>query len=87
MKKAVIVSAVRTPLGSFGGSLSTTGATDLGAHAINAAIERAGIDKEIIDECIMGMVLPCGYGQNPGKQAAVKAGLPWAVEAITINKV
>ncbi len=87
MKKAVIVSAVRTPLGSFGGSLSTTGATDLGAHAINAAIERAGIDKEIIDECIMGMVLPCGYGQNPGKQAAVKAGLPWKVEAITINKV
>jgi acetyl-CoA C-acetyltransferase len=87
MKKAVIVSAARTPLGSFGGSLSTTGATDLGAHAINAAIERAGIDKEIIDECIMGMVLPCGYGQNPGKQAAVKAGLPWAVESITINKV
>ncbi|ACN14116.1 AtoB2 [Desulforapulum autotrophicum HRM2] len=87
MKKAVIVSAARTPLGSFGGSLSTTGATDLGAHAINAAIERAGIDKEIIDECIMGLVLPCGYGQNPGKQAAVKAGLPWAVEAITINKV
>ncbi|MBI9091427.1 MAG: acetyl-CoA C-acetyltransferase [Desulfobacterium sp.] len=87
MKKAVIVSAARTPLGSFGGSLSKIGATDLGAHAINAAIERAGIDKEVIDECIMGMVLPCGYGQNPAKQAAVKAGLPWEVQAITVNKV
>ncbi len=87
MKKAVIVSAVRTPLGSFGGSLSKIGATDLGAHAINSAIERAGIDKKVIDECIMGMVLPCGYGQNPAKQAAVKAGLPWEVQAITVNKV
>ena len=87
MKKAVIVSAVRTPLGSFGGTLSKIGATDLGAHAIKAAIERAGIDNEVVDECIMGMVLPCGYGQNPGKQAVVKAGLPWEVEAITINKV
>ena len=87
MKKAVIVSAARTPLGSFGGSLSKIGATDLGAHAINAAIDRAGIDKEVIDECIMGMVLPCGYGQNPAKQAAVKAGMPWEVEAITVNKV
>jgi len=87
MKKAVIVSAARTPLGSFGGSLGKTGATDLGAHVINAAIDRAGIDREIIDECIMGMVLPCGYGQNPAKQAAVKAGLPWGVESITVNKV
>ena len=87
MKKAVIVSAARTPLGSFGGSLSTTGATDLGAHAIKEAIKRAGIDKKEINECIMGMVLPCGYGQNPGKQAAVKADLPWGVESITVNKV
>lgn len=87
MKKAVIVSAARTPLGSFGGSLSKIGSTDLGAHAMNAAIERAGIDKKVIDECIMGMVLPCGYGQNPAKQAAVKAGLPWEVESITVNKV
>ncbi|MCP4118365.1 MAG: acetyl-CoA C-acetyltransferase [Desulfobacteraceae bacterium] len=87
MKKAVIVSAARTPLGSFGGSLSKIGATDLGAHAINAAIDRAGIGKEVIDECIMGMVLPCGYGQNPAKQAVVKAGLPWEVQAITVNKV
>ena len=87
MNKAVIVSATRTPLGSFGGSLSKIGATDLGAHVIEEAINRAGIDKKEIDECIMGMVLPCGYGQNPGKLASVKAGLPWAVESITINKV
>lgn len=87
MKQAVIVSAVRTPLGSFGGSLSKIGATDLGAHAIKEAIKRAAIDPKEINECIMGMVLPCGYGQNPAKQAAVKAGLPWEVEAFTINKV
>lgn len=87
MRQAVIVSAVRTPLGSFGGSLSKIGATDLGAHVIKEAVHRAGIDKDQIQECIMGMVLPCGYGQNPGKLAAVKAGLPWDVESFTINKV
>jgi acetyl-CoA C-acetyltransferase len=87
MNKAVIVSATRTPLGSFGGILSKIGATDLGAHVIREAITRAGIEDKQIDECIMGMVLPCGYGQNPGKIAAVKAGLPWDVESITVNKV
>ncbi len=87
MNKAVIVSATRTPLGSFGGSLSKIGATDLGAHVIKEAIKRADIDQEEVNECIMGMVLPCGYGQNPGKLAAVKAGLHWDVESITINKV
>jgi acetyl-CoA C-acetyltransferase len=87
MKKAVIVSAVRTPLGSFGGSLAKIGATDLGAHVIRESIKRAGIEKSDVNECIMGMVLPCGYGQNPGKQAAIKAGLPDQVEAITVNKV
>jgi len=87
MKKAVIVSAVRTPLGSFGGTLSKIGATDLGAHAIKEAVKRAGIQATQVDECIMGMVLPCGYGQNPAKQAAIKAGLPHEVEAITVNKV
>ena len=87
MNKAVIVSATRTPLGSFGGSLSKIGATDLGAHVIKEAIKRAGIDQEEVNECIMGMVLPCGYGQNPGKLAAVKAGLHWDVESITVNKV
>jgi len=87
MNKAVIVSATRTPLGSFGGTLSKIGATDLGAHVIRQAITRAGINDKDINECIMGMVLPCGYGQNPGKIAAVKAGLPWEVESITVNKV
>jgi len=87
MKQAVIVSAVRTPIGSFGGSLSKIGATDLGAHVIREAVGRAGIDQDEIDECIMGMVLPCGYGQNPAKQAAIKADLPQEVEAITVNKV
>ncbi|HKK90086.1 MAG TPA: acetyl-CoA C-acetyltransferase [Desulfobacteraceae bacterium] len=87
MRKAVIVSAARTPLGSFGGSLSKIGATDLGAHVIKEVINRVDVDQKEIDECIMGMVLPCGYGQNPARQAAVKAGLPWEVEALTINKV
>ena len=87
MKEAVIVSAVRTPLGSFNGSLSRFGATDLGALVIEAAVERAGIAKSDVNEVIMGQVLPCGYGQNPAKQAAVKAELPWEVECITVNKV
>ena len=87
MKTAVIVSAVRTPLGSFGGGLSGIGATDLGGMIIKEAVRRAGLDDKEVDECIMGMVLPCGYGQNPGKQAAIKAGLPQDVSAITINKV
>jgi len=87
MKKAVIVSAVRTPFGTFGGSLSKIGATDLGALVIKEAVNRAGVDKTLVDECIMGMVLPCGYGQNPSKQAAIKAELPQEVEAITVNKV
>ena len=87
MEKAVIVSAVRTPLGSFGGTLGQMGATDLGAHVVQEAVRRADIDKNEINECIMGMVLPCGYGQNPARQAAVKAGLPWEAESITVNKV
>jgi acetyl-CoA C-acetyltransferase len=87
MRDVVIVSAVRTPLGSFGGTLSTTGATTLGALVIEEAVRRAGITKDVVDEAIMGQVLPLGYGQNPAKQAAVKAGMPDAVECITINKV
>jgi acetyl-CoA C-acetyltransferase len=87
MQEAVIVSAVRTPLGSFNGSLSGIGATDLGGMVIAEAVSRAGIDKQEVDEVLMGQVLPCGYGQNPAKQAAVKAGLPWEAEAITVNKV
>ncbi len=87
MKEAVIVSAVRTPLGSFNGSLGNIGATDLGAIVIKEAVKRAGIEKQAVNEVMMGMVLPCGYGQNPAKQSAVKADLPWAVECITVNKV
>lgn len=87
MQEAVIVSAVRTPLGSFNGTLAKLGATELGGIAISAAVERAGISKDEVNEVIMGLVLPCGYGQNPAKQAAVKAGMPDAVECLTINKV
>ncbi|MDJ0984022.1 MAG: acetyl-CoA C-acetyltransferase [Desulfobacterales bacterium] len=87
MNEAVIVSAVRTPLGNFNGSLANIGATRLGAMVIQEAINRAGIQKNDVDEAIMGMVLPCGYGQNPAKQAAVKAELPWETECFTINKV
>jgi len=87
MKEAVIVSAVRTPLGNYNGSLSRFGATDLGSLVIEAAVQRAGIDNGEVNEVIMGQVLPCGYGQNPAKQAAVKAGLPWEAECITVNKV
>ena len=87
MRKAVIVSAVRTPLGSFNGTLSGVGATKLGAIVIEEAIQRAGIEKSAVNEVIMGHVLPCGYGQNPAKQAAVLAQMPWEVEAITVNKV
>jgi acetyl-CoA C-acetyltransferase len=87
MREAVIVSAVRTPLGSFNGSLSSTGATKLGGIVIEEAVKRAGIGKDQVNEVIMGLVLPCGYGQNPAKQAAIAAGMPWEVEAITVNKV
>ena len=87
MREAVIVSAVRTPLGSYNGSFANIGATDLGGMAIAEAVKRAGIDPAEVNEAIMGLVLPCGYGQNPAKQAAVKAGLPKEVECITVNKV
>jgi acetyl-CoA C-acetyltransferase len=87
MRKAVIVSAVRTPLGSFNGTLAAVGATTLGAIVIEEAIKRAGIDTAAVNEVIMGQVLPCGYGQNPAKQATVLARMPWEVEALTVNKV
>jgi len=87
MKEAVIVSAVRTPLGNFNGSLTNLGATQLGARVIREAVKRAGIKNENVNEVIMGLVLPCGYGQNPAKQAAVQAGMPWEVECMTVNKV
>lgn len=87
MREAVIVSAVRTPLGSFNGALGNIGATKLGSIVIEEAVKRAGIEKKDVNEVIMGMVLPCGYGQNPAKQAAVLAKMAWEAECITINKV
>jgi acetyl-CoA C-acetyltransferase len=86
-RQAVIVSANRTPLGSFGGGLSGIGATKLGGLVIEEAVRRAGIEKTDVDEVIMGLVLPCGYGQNPARQAALKAGLPFETQCFTINKV
>jgi len=87
MREAVIVSAVRTPLGSFNGSLTSIGATRQGAIVIAEAVQRAGIAAEEVNEVVMGQVLPCGYGQNPARQAAVLAGLPPEVECLTVNKV
>ena len=87
MREAVIVSAVRTPIGNFNGTLSALGATQLGALVIEEAIKRAGIAKEDVNEVNMGIVLPCGYGQNPARQAAIKASLPWEAESLSINKV
>ena len=87
MKEVVIVSAVRTPIGSFGGSLSTISATKLGSIAIKGAIEKAGIDKNIIDEVFMGNVLQANLGQAPARQSAIFAGLSENVPCTTINKV
>lgn len=87
MREAVIVSAVRTPIGSFNGSLSSVTATQLGATAIKGAIEKAGIDKNIVDEVFMGCVLQAGLGQAPARQAAIYAGLSEEVPCTTVNKV
>ncbi len=86
-REAVIVSACRTPIGSLGGSLSSLSAPRLGALVIEEAIKRAGIEKNIIQEAIMGCVLTAGVGQAPARQAAIFAGLPVSVEALTVNKV
>jgi acetyl-CoA C-acetyltransferase len=87
MKELVIVSAVRTPIGSFNGSLAGIGATQMGAIVIEEVVKRAGIQKSDVNEVIMGQVLPCGYGQNPARQASYQAGMPWEVECLTVNKV
>jgi acetyl-CoA C-acetyltransferase len=83
----VIVSGVRTPIGRFLGGLSPLSATELGALAAKAAVDRAGIDPAAIDEVIFGNVLQAGGGQAPARQAAIGAGLPAAIPAVTINKV
>ena len=83
----VILSYARTPMGSFQGALSGVSATELGATAVKAAVERAGLSGEQIDKVFMGNVLPAGLGQAPARQAALGAGLPRSAEAVTINKV
>ncbi|BAH08313.1 acetyl-CoA C-acetyltransferase [Clostridium kluyveri] len=87
MKDAVIVSAVRTAIGSFGGTLKDISAVDLGAIVIKEAVKRAGIKPEQVDEVIFGNVIQAGLGQSPARQAAVKAGIPVEVPAFTLNKV
>ncbi len=87
MKKAAVVGAVRTAVGNFGGALKDVGAVELGATVISEALRRAGVSPSQVDEVIMGNVLQAGLGQNPARQAAIKAGLPVDVPALTINKV
>ncbi len=87
MREVVIVSAARTPIGSFGGSLKDVPTRKLGAIAIKGAVERAGIKPEMVDEVIMGAVLQGGLGQNVARQMTLDAGLPIEVPAMTINKV
>jgi acetyl-CoA C-acetyltransferase len=83
----VILSYARTPMGSFQGALSGASATELGAAAVAAAVERSGVAHEAIDKIYMGCVLPAGLGQAPARQAALKAGLPEHIEATTVNKM
>jgi len=87
MNKVYIVSAVRTPLGSFGGALSTISATKLGATAIKGALEKANVDPNNVDEVFMGNVVSANLGQAPARQAAIFAGIPNTVPCTTINKV
>src|SRR5437867_6712544 len=87
MRESVIVSAVRTPTGKFLGGLKSFTAPQLGAMVVAEAVRRAGIDSEIVDECIMGNVVSAGLGQNPARQAALNGGLPDHVAALTVNKV
>ena len=87
IKEAVIISAVRTPVGKFLGALKNFKATELGAIAVREAVKRAGVKPEDVDEVIMGCVIQAGLGQNPARQAALKGGLPNTVSAVTVNKV
>jgi acetyl-CoA C-acetyltransferase len=83
----VIVAAARTPIGKFGGALSTTPASELGATVIQELLRRSGLQPDQVNEVILGQVLTAGVGQNPARQAVIKAGLPVSVPAMTINKV
>ncbi|MCU1633836.1 MAG: acetyl-CoA acetyltransferase, partial [Micrococcaceae bacterium] len=83
----VIVGGARTPLGRLNGQLASFTAVELGALAITAALERSGVDATAVDAVILGHVVQAGCGQNPARQSAVKAGIPWNVPAVTVNKV
>ena len=83
----VIVGAARTPMGGFQGDFAPLAASDLGAVAIKAAVERAGLQSDDVDKVIFGCVLPAGQGQAPARQAALKAGLPQATGCTTVNKM
>ena len=87
MQEVVIVAATRTAIGSFQGALATVSAVDLGAAVIRQLLEQTGLDPALVDEVIFGQVLTAGAGQNPARQTAIKAGLPHAVPALTLNKV
>lgn len=87
IKEAVIISAVRTPVGKFLGALKSFKATDLGAIVVREAVRRAGVNPEDVDEVILGCVIQAGLGQNPARQAALRGGLPNTVSAVTVNKV
>lgn len=87
MEDIVIVGAARSAIGKFGGTLAKTPASDLGAHVMKQLLERSGVKSEQVSEVILGQVLAAGVGQNPARQAAIKAGLPDMVPAMTINKV
>lgn len=87
IKEAVIISAVRTPVGKFLGALKSFKATELGAIVVREAVKRAGVKPEDVDEVIMGCVIQAGLGQNPARQAALRGGLPDTVSAVTVNKV
>ena len=87
MNDVVIVAATRTAIGSFQGALATVPAVDLGAAVIKRLLEQTGLDPAQVDEVILGQVLTAGAGQNPARQAAIKAGLPYSVPALTLNKV
>ncbi len=86
-REAVIISAVRTPVGKFLGSLKSFKATDLGALVVRESVKRSGAQPEEVDEVIMGCVIQAGLGQNPARQAALRGGLPPTVSAVTVNKV
>src|SRR4051812_5665251 len=87
MREVVVVAGARTPVGSFQGSLASLTAPRLGAVAVRAALERGGVPADTVGEVYLGCVLPAGLGQAPARQAAIAAGIPPAVGAVTINKV